>query len=377
MNNPSSIWQHHWQLCWQSSKPYRLGQALSFVLFLLFYMLYTLPFFQVEQPELVLIFFIRFLLEASVFVILSHFLLRPPLKIHYQRGFSLPALLQLSGWLCLAALLLATVSTFASYLPALSKTDMQQITLVQKDSIEGLQMQFTLTTLMIMMWLMYFSLFLFWSLIYLGWQMLQSRKALQQEMQQARLQQLTNQLSPHFLFNTLNSIRALIFEDQHKAADTLTQLSELFRVHLQAHLRPTSSLQEEWQLCQTYLHIEQIRLEQRLQLSVQIDDSLLQQPLPTLMLLTMLENAIKHGISPNPEPGFIELTARRQKSHWQLSLRNSVGAQSNQSSTGTGLNNCRKRLQLMHGDKARIELEQSSTFFHLTLELPYATHPDR
>ncbi|SEA59415.1 sensor histidine kinase [Alkalimonas amylolytica] len=377
MNKPSSIWQQHWRLCWQSSKPYRLGQALTFVLYLLFYLIYTLPFLQDAEPQLLQLFFARYLLEATGFIVLSHFLVRPPLRIHYQRGFSLGGVLQLFGWLSLAAFLLALISTFASAIPALAETNMQQVTLVNKDSVDGLQMQFSLTTLITMLWLMHFSLFLFWSLVYLGWQMRQSRKALEQEMQQARLQQLTNQLSPHFLFNTLNSIRALIFEDQHKAADTLTQLSELFRVHLQAHLRPTSSLQEEWQLCQTYLHIEQIRLEQRLQLTVNIDDSLWQQPLPTLMLLTLLENAIKHGISPNPEPGFIELTAQKLDASWQLSLRNSVGAQSNQSSTGTGLRNCRKRLQLMHGDKARIELEQSSTFFHLTLELPYATHPDR
>jgi LytS/YehU family sensor histidine kinase len=203
--------------------------------------------------------------------------------------------------------------------------------------------------------------------------MRQSRKALQQEMQQARLQQLTNQLNPHFLFNALNSIRALIFEDQHKAADTVTQLAELFRVHLQAHLRPTASLQEEWLLCQHYLKIEQVRLEQRLQLEVNIDDDLSQQLLPTLILLTLLENAVKHGISPNAENGSVQISAQKLGQRWQLAITNSVGAaSSSQQCTGTGLKNCRKRLQLMFGEQASIITELSKTHFVVRLELPYA-----
>ena len=207
----------------------------------------------------------------------------------------------------------------------------------------------------------------------MGWQMRQSRKALQQEMQQARLQQLTNQLNPHFLFNALNSIRALIFEDQHKAADTVTQLAELFRVHLQAHLRPTASLQEEWLLCQHYLKIEQVRLEQRLQLEVNIADDVLQQLLPTLCLLTLLENAVKHGISPNAAAGSIAISAGKLgNNRWQLLVTNTVGAVSDSQCTGTGLSNCRKRLQLMYGEQASISTEHSKTHYIVRLELPYA-----
>lgn len=372
MNNPSSIWRQHWQLCWQSSKAYRLGQALTFVLFLSFYLLYTLPFIQDDKPGLLVTFMMRYLVEAICFVVASHFLLRPPLKIHYHRGMTLAAVVQIACWLLFAAMLLALVSTFISFLPALKPTDMQQIAMVNREDAQGLQMHFSLTTLVVMMGLMHLSLFLFWSLIYLGWQMRQSRKALQEEMQQARLQQLTNQLNPHFLFNAFNSIRALIFEDQHKAADIVTQLSELFRVHLQAHLRPTASVQEEWLLCQHYLNIEQVRLEQRLQVDVDIDDSVLQQLLPTLTLLTLLENAVKHGISPNTAVGFIRIKASRQGKRWLLKIANSVGIASTSQCTGTGLNNCRKRLQLMHGEHASLTTEHDETRFVVRLELPYA-----
>lgn len=372
MNDQLSYWRQHWQLCWHTNRSYRIGQLLTFLLFVSFYLLYSLPFMQDEQNGLVVIFFIRYLLEAICFVLVSHFLLRPPLKIFYQRGFTFGAGLKLGCWLAVAALLLALFSTFISFLPALSSTDMQQVTLVNKDSVEGLQMQFSLATLVVMMWLMHLSLFIFWSLLYLGWQMRQSRKALQQEMQQARLQQLTNQLNPHFLFNALNSIRALIFEDQHKAADTVTQLAELFRVHLQAHLRPTASLEEEWQLCLHYLKIEQVRLEQRLQLEVRLADDVLQQRLPTLCLLTLLENAVKHGISPNAAPGSIDISALRHGNRWQLQIINTVGAKTSCQGTATGLSNCRKRLQLMYGDQASISTKQSDSHFTVHLELPYA-----
>ncbi|WP_333607856.1 sensor histidine kinase [Arsukibacterium sp.] len=375
MNNIKKYWQQHWYYCWHSSKAYRIGQILTFVLFVSFYLLYSLPFMQDTQAELITIFFVRYVLEAISFVILSHFFIRPALKIYYPRGFSWRTLGKVIFWLSLAALLLALVSVFVSYLPALTKTDMQQITLVNKDSVEGLQMQFSFSTLIIMMWSMHVSLFIFWSLVYLGWQMRQTRIALQQEMQQAQLQQLTNQLNPHFLFNALNSIRALIFEDQHKAADTVTQLAELFRVHLQAHLRPTSSLQEEWALCQHYLSIEQVRLEQRLTLETAIADDVLGQTLPTLTLLTLLENAVKHGISPNNTPGVIRIKAFRAthlNSHWQLSISNSVGLASVCQSTGTGLKNCKKRLQLLFGDKAQLATEHTKTQFSVQLELPYA-----
>ena len=371
MTNTASYWRQHWQLCWQTNRAYRIGQAVTFVLFVSFYVLYSLPFIQQEQNGLLVIFFIRYLLEAMFFVLGSLFLLRPPLRIYYYRGFSLGAGAMFFCVLVVTALLLALVSVYISFLPALSPTDMQQIAIINKDSAEGLQMHFSLTTLLVMMWSMHVGLYMLWSSFYIGWQMRQSRKALQQEMQQARLQQLTNQLNPHFLFNAFNSIRALIFEDQHKAADTVTQLAELFRVHLQAHLRPTATLQEEWLLCQHYLKIEQVRLEQRLQLELTIAPEVTQQLLPTLCLLTLLENAVKHGISPNTAPGKITIQASRFGARWQLNITNSVGAASNNQCTGTGLANCRKRLQLMFGEQASFVTRHDHNQFIVALELPY------
>lgn len=194
---------------------------------------------------------------------------------------------------------------------------------------------------------------------------------MQQQMQQARLQQLTNQLSPHFLFNAFNSIRALIFEDQHKAADTVTRLSELFRFHLQAHLQPESTLAQEWQLTEQYLAIEQVRLEQRLQFSCDIAQQFSQYKLPTLSLLTLVENAIKHGIAPNVAAGQLHISAKAHNNGWRLTVANSVQADTAQAGTATGLANLRSRLQLMYGANATLKLTQQSGQFSAQLEFSH------
>lgn len=183
------------------------------------------------------------------------------------------------------------------------------------------------------------------------------------------MQQLTNQLNPHFLFNALNSIRALIFEDQQKAAHTLTQLSELFRVHLQSHLKPVSTLEDEWQIAQHYLEIEQVRLEQRLQVVLEFDGSLWQQSLPTLTLLTLVENAIKHGINPSQKPGTIEISSRRlDNRRWQLSVNNSLDAESNAQGTHTGLANLQQRLLLL-SPLHKLSYRKSPACFAVSMEL--------
>lgn len=212
-----------------------------------------------------------------------------------------------------------------------------------------------------------------WAIVYLFWHQQINRKKMQKEMHQAQIQQLTNQLNPHFLFNTFNSIRALIYEDKDKAADTVTQLSELFRIHLHAHLKAKSTLEDEWQVSSRYLAIEGIRLEERLQLKVDIDDQLLTQHLPTLTLLTLVENAIKHGVSPNSEPGLIHVTASKMSDKcWQLTVGNSVGKKSQADGTNTGMKNVKQRLALMFGRKFDWHQSNVDNYFEVKMELPLA-----
>jgi LytS/YehU family sensor histidine kinase len=211
-------------------------------------------------------------------------------------------------------------------------------------------------------------LFWLWALAYVFWGTLVSKRQMQKQMHQAQLQQLTNQLNPHFLFNALNSIRALIYEDQDKAAATVTQLSELFRFHLQAHLKPLSTLADEWQIASQYLQIEQVRLEHRLQLDLQFDEQLWQQKLPTLSLLTLVENAIKHGIAPLPQGGRLWIKSRPVANGWQLIVGNSCACLSSVHGTRTGLKNLRQRLALLPG-RHGLHIEPQLDQYQVTIEL--------
>ena len=257
-----------------------------------------------------------------------------------------------------------------------------QIEMLKFTDINGFQLtndegvlQFDVSKLSFLSLLIFNSyiVFLGWAIVYLFWHQQINRRKIQKEMHHAQIQQLTNQLNPHFLFNAFNSIRALIYEDQDKAADTVTQLSELFRTHLHAHLKATSSMDDEWQVCSRYLTIEGIRLEERLQLGVTIDDDLLTQKIPTLTLLTLVENAIKHGISPNSEPGKIMVSATKiDNKRWQLMVGNSIDKPSQADGTNTGMKNVKQRLALMFGNKYDWHQTKTDSYFEVKMELPLA-----
>ncbi|MCS4307366.1 hypothetical protein M2404_001693 [Rheinheimera pacifica] len=351
------------------SSAYLWAQLLTMLIYAGYFMAYTLPLLSPEQPNLYGLFLVKYSIEAACFVLLSHVLLRPVLKadnINTLKRWLVFLLLML-----IAALIQTLVSHFLSGIEVLKATDMSKITVVTDKSDTPLQMNFSTNFMLIALLTSFSVMYLVWGAAYIAWQSWQARKALQHQMQQAQLQQLTNQLSPHFLFNAFNSIRALIFEDQHKAADTVTRLSELFRFHLQAHLQPESTLAQEWQLTEQYLVIEQVRLEQRLQFHCDIDSSLWQHKLPTLSLLTLVENAVKHGIAPNIAPGKLSINATASATGWQLSVTNTTANKTQQAGTATGLSNLRQRLQLMYGGKALLQLQQSEQQFTALLEFSH------
>lgn len=339
----------YWQLSFSTSREYKIGTLISFILGFIAYWSVMQAMFSQLGPVQQLAVFLRSVLDALAFVLLAHFFVRPYLKLYFMpkgpAGWELARLATLLYVLGLISMLLSVAIGKISFL------DVTDITHLVFSSAKGeFQMQFQDQSLLLVGGFNQAVVFAIWSLVYLMWHNIKSKKQMQQQLEQSRLQQLTNQLSPHFLFNALNSIRALIFEDQHKAADTVTQLSELFRTHLQAHLRPLSTLEEEWRIAEHYLSIEQVRLERRLQLELDIADNTWQQKLPTLALLTLVENAIKHGISPNSEPGIIRICSKPLAGgRWQLEVQNSYRHASSQSGTQTGISNLQQRLALMPG----------------------------
>lgn len=151
-----------------------------------------------------------------------------------------------------------------------------------------------------------------WAGIYLGYGYERQLRAMQFDRarldasaKEAQLRALQNQLNPHFLFNGLNTIRALIEEDAGKARQAVTDLSDLLRALLRASEDELMPLRQELKTLEAYLHIEKCRYEERLQLAMDVDDGALELLVPPFVLQTLAENAIKHGIAARPEGGLL------------------------------------------------------------------------
>jgi two-component system sensor histidine kinase AlgZ len=360
-----------WQISFQCRRSYQIVMLMLIMLYFFGFVIMTHTMFHSEQPQFIAALIYRAFCETALFAIVTHFLLRPYLKlVLLPQGKFGWNILPYAIYTFVLGVVVTLISLQLTKFSPFGQIDFSNVTVQDPHNAQSnLTLHMSMASVILMGGINLAMFYWMWALPYVFWHTLISKKQIQHQMREAQLQQLTNQLNPHFLFNALNSIRALIFEDQEKAAHTLTQLSELFRVHLQAHLKPTSTLEDEWQIAKRYLEIEQVRLEQRLQLQLSFDESLWQQHLPTLCLLTLVENAIKHGISPSDQTGIIEITSQRiEPGRWQLRVNNSVGADSCEKSTHTGLANLQQRLQLL-SPLHQLYYRKPTDRFELTMEL--------
>jgi two-component system, LytTR family, sensor histidine kinase AlgZ len=215
-------------------------------------------------------------------------------------------------------------------------------------------------------WLVFVFLFAVWVTIYLAVQEFRRRRiaeihALRLELvaQEAQLRGLRAQLKPHFLFNCLNGLRELIVEDPQRAQSMVTRLSALLRYSLQSDHKEQVFLEEEIQAVKDYLELEAIRFEERLSVQWDIAPESSKVPVPPMLLQTLVENALKHGISRRPEGGEISIKALVRDSQLLLEVLNTGELSEQPSENGIGLRNARSRLQLLYGDQAKIVLENA------------------
>jgi hypothetical protein len=174
---------------------------------------------------------------------------------------------------------------------------------------------------------------------------------------QAELRALQSQINPHFLFNALNALYGAIPREASGARRMVLNLADIFRYFLQSG-KTFVSLAEEMQIVRAYLEVEKTRLADRLEIDIQVEDAALSGPIPILSIQPLVENAIKHGIAPRSEPGYVRIRAARRGNHLHVSVANSGGDPSAASSgTGVGLQNVRRRLEICYGAAARLELE--------------------
>ena len=200
---------------------------------------------------------------------------------------------------------------------------------------------------------------LLWSLAYfaIGTELAQRRQqAMQLVLARQRLDSLLAQLEPHFLFNAINNIRALILEDTATARTLLGEFSELLR-YVMHEQRDTVPMADELAMADKYLALQALQFEHKLQVSKSIAPALSQLQLPRMAMQLLLENAVKHGISQCPQGGRIELLAWAEGDRAIIEVRNSGELRlKSEKHSGLGLQNLRQRLALQYGDRARLTL---------------------
>jgi nitrate/nitrite-specific signal transduction histidine kinase len=194
----------------------------------------------------------------------------------------------------------------------------------------------------------------------------------------SELKALRAQINPHFLFNALNAIASLIHTDPGRADEVVEQLAEVFRYTLRRSNSEWAPLDQELIFARAYLDVEQARFAQRLTFTIDSDHQLPAPQIPSMLLQTLLENAVKHGVSQSRQPGRIDVTVRTAPEQVTIEVRNSGPAPSTRTSPaaqgeGFGLHSIRERLHGHFGDRASFELRRDEaagvTVARLTMPL--------
>ncbi len=225
--------------------------------------------------------------------------------------------------------------------------------------------------------LKFWFLFFLWSILYFAVNVFENWK--KEEIQnlelraaktEIELNSFRSQMNPHFMFNSLNSIRALIDEDPEKSKKAINMLSSIVRNNLMLGKNMTVTLKEELDLVENYLWMEKVRFEERLTIRMDVDEDTLAFHIPPFMLQTIVENAVKHGISKIIEGGLIELTINLENESVKIVVKNSGVFEQNKTAQGIGLSNTRKRLDLIYGERATFEIFNQDNFVITQLNIP-------
>ncbi|MEE4303068.1 MAG: sensor histidine kinase, partial [Wenzhouxiangella sp.] len=178
-----------------------------------------------------------------------------------------------------------------------------------------------------------------------------------------QLAMLQAQIEPHFLFNTLATIRSSLRGDPNHAEATLDALCDYLRATIPRLRRDQSgalsTVEEQLEICRRYLAVMKQRMGERLDYEVRAEGEAGAVGFPPFILLSLVENAIRHGLEPKPGGGRIDITARRENDHLRISVEDSGVGFSDDSGSGVGLDNIRRQLKLRYGEDARLRLESS------------------
>jgi signal transduction histidine kinase len=208
-----------------------------------------------------------------------------------------------------------------------------------------------------------------WAGFYFGWHFFHRYKQAEVDkwrlaaaVQEAEMRTLKAQINPHFLFNGLNNIRALVMEDPTRARTMMTHLSDLLRYSIQLNAAEQVPLGRELEIVEHYLQLEALQLEERLRYTLDVDPAAEAVLIPPMTLQLLVENAIKHGLAPRPEGGSIHLTAQLDGAgQLRVSIRNTGRYQPQPGHDGVGVRNARERLALLFGPAAHLAIHNDPT----------------
>ena len=204
-------------------------------------------------------------------------------------------------------------------------------------------------------------LFFFWQVAYFLYHYVNNYNRnlkLEAMINEFELNKLKSQLNPHFIFNALNSVKALVDEDPERAKDSIYQLSSILRSSLMMDKKKVIDFEEELNIVDNYLELEGTRFEERLRTSFRVSPQTHKWKVPPMMLQTLVENGIKHGISKYKDGGVIELSAHVEDECLHISMRNTGQLDpAHKPSTGYGLRSTQQRLELLYDDGATFSIQ--------------------
>ncbi|HEY2676603.1 MAG TPA: histidine kinase [Steroidobacteraceae bacterium] len=209
--------------------------------------------------------------------------------------------------------------------------------------------------------------FILWQAIYFGALRVREHRSAQlkqselaRALQSAELRLLKSQLNPHFLFNALNTVRSLIADDPVRAQGAVTRLSNTLRYTLRSRQDELVTLSQELEIVSDYLELESMRFEDRLKVESNVASDAGSVRIPVMLVQTVVENAIKHGIADLPSGGLLRVSAQLKDGMLLLDVENPRAATPSRSAhEGVGLRNARERLKLLFGDRASLDLDLS------------------
>lgn len=223
----------------------------------------------------------------------------------------------------------------------------------------------------------YALIFFLWCILYFTYNYFERYNTslkLEAAIKEIELNNLKSQLNPHFIFNALNSIRALVDENPLKSKQAINQLSNILRNSLTSDKRGLTRFEDELKIVQDYVGLEMIRFEERLRTEFDIDPDSNEFLVPPLMIQTLVENGIKHGISKLTAGGIIQMKTFVQNDRLIIRIRNSGNYVngSKRNTGGLGLENTKQRLKLIYGSKASFRiLTENDTFVLTEIEIPH------